>query len=259
MRGIAREVVRQTGSGLVAGLAGVSRQRKHWLAARWCLSEVDMCLPNSIAELESLVHVYRCESLRGKSRVIYNGVAPEWYGVEDFGESQDKCGVLCVGRIEAAKGQLQLITAFKQSSLPSLTLVGSFHDQKYVDECRRLAGADKRIKLIPHVKQAELKGLYDKSKVHVLLSERESPGLVSLEAFARQCNLVVTDHGPVNEYFCENTSIVDREDIGAIVIALEKQHESTFQSSDWYKHASTTFNWQSIAKETLKCYQSVVK
>jgi glycosyltransferase involved in cell wall biosynthesis len=237
--------------------------RKRWMLARNSLSQVDLILPNSIAELEGIVSLYGIPDIRAKSEVVYNGVDLDWYekNISHLKPVDQRGGVVCVGRIESAKGQLELIRAFRSTKLPRLTIVGRCNGMGYYNLCLKEADFDKRITFLNEVDQSQLKEIYSNHRVHCLLSVRESPGLVSLEAYARGCALVVTPHCPVQEYFGNNVKVVNRQYTDQVACALTESHENYFKILNQrdYDCKRQKFNWESIGKCTLKCYEQVIQ
>jgi glycosyltransferase involved in cell wall biosynthesis len=233
-----------------------------WRLARWCLNEVDQVLPNSIAELEGIIHTFKLTRLRAKSTIVYNGVDSEWF-VEHVSKLVPECerrGVVCVGRIEPAKGQLELIAGFLKTDIPNLTFVGYVHDTEYYRRCVSLASATDRVRFIPPLDHDELVNVYDAHRVHCLLSARESPGLVSIEAFARGCSLVVSEHCPFNEYFADIAVIAARDSVDSVANALQRQYVSpvfpTYEHQ--YQYSKERFVWSNIAAQTLKSYHELL-
>jgi glycosyltransferase involved in cell wall biosynthesis len=264
-RDLVRALIRQPRTPLaLTPLNLISRfktAKDRWLLTRWCLESVDLLLPNSIAELEGLVNAFKAIHIRKKSIIVFNGVDDSWF-LNDFEKlttHENRTGVICVGRIDPSKGQYELIKSFLQTDLPRLTIVGYPYNSKYYRECVSLGGAD-RVRFIEEVEHSEIIELYDQHRVHCLLSVRESPGLVSLEAFARGCSLVVTENCPLNEYFTDIALVANRNSIDSIAKALSRQHSINFAKNFKfeYKHFSENFLWSSISKKTYNAYQKLL-
>ena len=89
----------------------------------------------------------------------------------------------------------------------------------------------------------------------MLLSLRESPGLVSLEALSQQCPIVVSDERfcPVNTYFHEQVEIVNpfnKEEIASAVLrSIKKEHRPVDLS---------LFSWNHVAEQTFAAYREIL-
>lgn len=162
--------------------------------------------PNSEAEVAHLTH--RFPAVRTDHFcVVRNGVDREELSPLFDPHRERIRQVVCAGGIGARKNQLNLIRAAQAFSCP-LKIVGQvspgFSD--YERQVRQEAPA-----------HAEFTGLWPRARllaelahswVHCQPSFIETPGLVSLEAAALGCNVVVSDTPPVREYFGERAIYV---------------------------------------------------
>jgi glycosyltransferase involved in cell wall biosynthesis len=233
---------------------------------REAVSEADLLLPNSEAELRHLARWVGNDraALAHKSRVVYNAVDTDLFEpVEDAASTvADEFGVsdfvLQVGAMFPNKNQLSLLRATEALDVP-LVLVGR-GSSPYGDRVREAAGDRSDVVLVDEQPHESLPVLYSAARVHTLPSFRESPGLVSLEAALCGCELVVSNesHCPVQEYFDGHAHRCDPYATSSIRQAV-KSAISTRQNSDEFRaDLRSRCTWEQTADDTLDGYRSVV-
>lgn len=114
------------------------------------------------------------------------------YGVENF--------ILCVGRFETRKNQLMLLKALEDSDIPVVLVGGGVSYQPDYDQAVRQFRRQGPTLVLDRLSDEMLANAYKAARVHVLPSWYELPGLVSLEAAARGCNVVSTPYGTSRDY-----------------------------------------------------------
>lgn len=165
--------------------------------------------------------------------------------------SQDKSGVLCIARFENLKNQLALIEA-SQNQDWELNLIGeaSPGQEDYRQKCLDMAGAE--VHFHNRKSLAECLEFYRRSKVHVLPSFYESTGLVSLEALASGCQIVVSDLPIQRELFGERAFYCDPTDPSSIQKAIASALAANTDHSEWVR---ANFSWQKAAQALERIYQ----
>lgn len=231
---------------------------------RSILKSVDWILPNSVAELEILAADFNMPELRGKSSIVVNAIdstedtkeVPPTYQKELDRLPDDY--VLCVGRIEAAKGQAKIIRAVMDEKEIPLVFIGRGVEKPYGQWCRKLADKRGNVFFVPQVNHDYLGAFYRKAKVHALPSLRESPGLVSLEAALYDTNIVTSFQAPTWEYFGMDAFICNPEDLSSIHdVILEAYHSEIHKNLK--KRIITDFNWMKTAEQTVMAYKKILK
>ena len=106
-----------------------------------------------------------------------------------------------------------------------------FHERKSLNECLEF---------------------YGRSKVHVLASFYESTGLVSLEALASGCQIVVSDLPIQRELFGERAFYCNPSDPSSIQSAIAAALQASTNHSEW---ARKQFSWQKAALALERVYQ----
>lgn len=224
-------------------------QRKSIIKA---LETANLILPNSQSELDRLKERYTDNV---KSIIVTNGINPEKFPF-DPAIKKDNNLVICVGRIENRKNQLNLIKALNNTPY-KLVLIGapSANQTKYHQEC--LAAAGPNVTFLDRVPHNELVRYYQLAKVHVLASWFETTGLSSLEAAIMGCNLVITEKGDTREYFGDSAFYCEPEDPDSMRLAVEKASEASLNQSLLEK-VLASHTWRKAAEQTLEAYQNIV-
>jgi glycosyltransferase involved in cell wall biosynthesis len=109
--------------------------------------------------------------------------------------------VLCVGRIEARKGQILVARVLERLGVPGV-FVGAANSrhETYVAEFRKLIEGSRHLRWLRDISHGEILSLYPEASVHVLASRYEVAPLVDLEAAVAGCRVVTTTHGHTSEY-----------------------------------------------------------
>lgn len=169
-------------------------------------------------------------------------------------KSNQRRGVLSIARFEPLKNQLQLIKAIESLEVP-LTLVGEVNaaHQNYWEACKKAAGP--MVEFLGRATYKQCAEHYASAKVHVLTSHYESTGLVSLEALASGCQIVVNDHPIQRELFGEHAHYCRPNDAASIRKAITSALEDHRDHSTWAKEQ---FSWQKSAEKLDLLYRDIV-
>jgi glycosyltransferase involved in cell wall biosynthesis len=212
-----------------------------------------MLLPNSASEYRRLLRHYKREA---PFEVIPNAIDPGLFRASDARVARADDLVLCVGRIEGRKNQLNLIRALNGTPY-RLYIIGSAsaNQAAYYKACKEEAGPN--VQFINGITQKELTGYYSTAKVHVLPSWFETTGLSSLEAAAMGCTLVITDKGDTREYFEDFAVYCDPASVTSIRAAVEKAAAAKWDDSLQRKIFSE-YTWEQTARRTAMAYSKVL-
>jgi glycosyltransferase involved in cell wall biosynthesis len=226
----------------------------HRNSIQFILNKSSMILPNSESEGKRLFKDY---GTKVPYKVIPNGIDLSEYPTE-INEGK-KSGIICVGRIEQRKNQLNLIRAVQQTKF-HLTIIGdaSPNQKNYYLECRNAANeTPEQIDFLPFSDTQTLITHYQKAKVHALPSWFETTGLVNLEAAFCGCNIVITNKGDTSDYFEDKAFYCEPNDINSIASAITEAYESPFKESIRQLIVGN-YNWQNAAEKTLEAYKEVL-
>ncbi len=218
----------------------------------------DLLLPNSQSEADQLAGYFNIP--RNKIIPVPNGVdlsfsqaSPEnfiqKYGFKDF--------VLCVGRIEPRKNQLNMVRALKGLKVP-VVFVGQPvpHYQSYFEQCEKEADANIHfLGALPH-ESGLLASAYAACHTFVLASWLETPGLAALEAGLAGANVVITSEGATKEYFGSFALYAAPDKLSDIRNKVESSL-GVPKSKLLQQHIQNNYPWIKVAEQTLRAYQSL--
>ncbi len=221
---------------------------------RRIIREASMLLPNSRSEYDRLKKDFQVEK---DYTIIPNGINPSLFIHQTEQQPRDPHLVICVGRIESRKNQINLIRALNNTKY-QLLLIGSpsANQAQYDEECRRLAAGN--ISFIHKLPQEDLIAYYSKAKVHALPSWFETTGLSSLEAAAMGCNIVITEKGDTREYFENYGFYCDPNSPASIFAAVENAASSLF-NEQLREIIYSKNTWSRAAELTREVYHSVLE
>lgn len=222
----------------------------HGPSIQYILKNARMLLPNSENEYRRLERDYH---LSQKYMVIPNGFNPTIFKNK---ENLERNIILCVGRIEGRKNQLNVIKALKNTQYQVIFIGAPAPNQKkYVQACKN--EATENIQFIDHIEQSQLINYYQRAKVHVLASWFETTGLSNLEAAAMGCNIVVANRGDVKDYFGENVYYCEPDDIDSIKENIVKAYNAP-TNDVFQKVIFDKFTWEKAGTKTLEAYQKIL-
>lgn len=224
--------------------------------AKRILKLADIILPNSYTEAVTLREIFNVN----KFSVVHNAADKrfskakpdefiEKYGIENF--------ILTVGRIEPRKNQLSLLKAVKNLDI-SVVLIGEVADLAFFKACKKYF--TKKVIYIPTIPHDSslLASAYAASKVFVLPSWYETPGLAALEAAMAGTNIVITNRGSTQEYFKNYALYVNPSDINDIRQKIEEAYFSK-RNEKLKNFVIKNYTWERAAKETFLAYKKVLE
>lgn len=222
----------------------------------------ELILPNSQEEGNLCCEFAKCTEGKKKIRVVHNGVDVSNVNImnEKAFFSKYKLPrnyVLQVGRMEYLKNPLNLLAALKEDKDIAIVFLGNMScSPLYVEKLQQLAKERGNVYFVSNVPHDEVYSFYKYASVHVLLSMRESPGLVSLEALSQGCPIVVADRRflPIDTYFREQFESVNPFDLKAIREAVLKSIKK-----EHYMVDLSNFSWSEVARQTYEAYCEVLK
>lgn len=222
---------------------------KKWVEKQYLRKEVlkyaDIIVPNAEIEWKLLKNDF---CLNKPYRIIYNGV-DECFRYHNEGP---KNGIISVGRIHSRKNQLMIIKALKGIGVP-VTFIGDSNDANYYKQCVLAANSTNNIRLHRAVEKKELSKIYKQSKVHILASWYDTPGLVNLEAGLAGCNIVSTNRGTAREYLKDYAYYCNPDNINQIRAKVLEAYKKPLKS-ELINHIHSNYTWNKVGDELLKIY-----
>lgn len=222
----------------------------------------DILLPNSQEEARYLDDIMGAKNKKkmvipNATDLRYKGASPvsavNKYGVKDY--------VLCVGKIEPRKNQLQLVKALEGTDIP-LIILGSYipNEKWYYDEVLKVIDKNsnmQHIEFLPYDSEL-LASLFAGAKVHALLGQNETPGIVNLEAGIAGANLVVGDCVPVREYLNDYALYADYKSVEDVKKKVTEAY-SADRNPEISKYIEDNYTWEVVARKTLEAYEYVME
>jgi glycosyltransferase involved in cell wall biosynthesis len=224
----------------------------HHRSMKKVIRKAALLLPNSAHEYMRLSKVF---GISKPFRVIPNAIDQDIFiGSQDHQKEQHT--ILCVGRVEGLKNQINLIRALNDTAY-HLYLIGaaSANHSKYYEQCRRVAAPN--IFFVDAIPQQELVDYYRRARVHVLPSWFETTGLSSLEAAAMGCNIVVSDRGDVRDYFGDLAFYCDPRSPDSIRKAIDQAATAPLRQALTDK-VRKEFTWELAAEKTAAAYRYIL-
>lgn len=223
--------------------------------------KANLLLPNTTEEAKLIREAFSISE--GRIAVIPNGVETrfknatpdlfmEKYGSKDF--------VLFAGQAGAErKNVIDLLEIADKIEAP-VVIIGSFYDNEYGAKCLQIASRSDNVTLIETLDHASdlLASAYAASKVFVLPSQFETPGIAAMEAALAGSEIVITGKGGTKEYFGEHAEYIDPNSSASLLLgiqnALAKNH-----SKDLKEHILQKYSWDKVAKMTVENYQKLIR
>jgi glycosyltransferase involved in cell wall biosynthesis len=226
----------------------------HDRSIKYVAAHARMLLPNSRSEYNRFVNKYKVAT---PYHVVPNGIADAMVNRKYPESEKYKGSIICMGRIESRKNQLNLIRALNNTQY-SLYIHGkpSPNNMAYYEQCK--AEAAPNVHIEAHLDEQALYTAYNNAKVHVLPSYFETTGLSSLEAAVMGCNIVVTDKGDTRDYFADDAWYCEPGSPGSIKSAIDAAYNAPYDQA-FKVRILRDYTWKRAAEETLKAYEDVLK
>lgn len=229
----------------------------------------DLILPNSTNEALQLKEVFWVNG--AKIKVLYNWVDMNYFNWVDkdlFKKTYNLDNyILCVSHIEPRKNHLNLIKWFlqfkKNNSLDlKLVLLWDFRWNyfKYHDEVKTLINNNNdSILHLNNLKNTDelFKSAYLWTKVHLLLSSLETPGLSNIESAYAWCKLVLWYCNPVKEYFKDYATYLNPNNLDEIENTISYLIDNNYNSDKQIKFIENNYTWEAISSELLNYYNNL--
>lgn len=225
---------------------------------REIINNVHVFLPNSHSEMRRVEKDFNLKNLPYVS--VPNAVDVVKFDYDkvsvDSKNLQYKDCILCVSRIEGRKNQLNIVRALKDLPV-KMVFIGKPgpNFQKYFKKCQE--ESNNNVTFLGQINHEELPQFYKLSKVHILASWMETPGLSSLEAAAMKSNIVVTKKGDTEDYFKDYAYYCEPDDVNSIRDAIMKAYNNEFDSS-FLTLIKEEFTWEKTAIATIEGYEKAL-
>ena len=227
---------------------------------RKTLEMADVVLVQTELEAKDLQNTYNVKIDWEK---IENGVSEQFLRANEFENNlgiQDY--ILCVGRIEARKNQLNVIAAVEQYIKAydldlNLVFVGrkNKNHASYLKKFEKKVADNNWIVYVEHPPHEQMPSLYHYAKVCISASWFETSGLTSMEALFCGAN-VVASGGRAKEFVGSWASYCDPGDVPSIAEAIKTEYEK--QRPNLPEDMRRKYTWRYATNQIHKIYQRIL-
>lgn len=174
--------------------------------------------------------------------------------------------ILYTGTIQPRKNVLRLLQAYQLlpqelRRLHQLVVVGkSGWDEPALQALQKMS-ATGEVKWLGYVTHAQLRCLYQASRVFVLPSLYEGFGLPILEAFASKTPVITAHNSALKEISADAAVLIDPYDVSSLCKAMERVLTNAQLREELVTRGemrAQQFSWKTCVAETLKVYQRVL-
>ncbi|MFH1680919.1 MAG: glycosyltransferase [Candidatus Eisenbacteria bacterium] len=284
-------IPRLVGIRTVVTVHGLDWKREKWGAfARSCLRTAEAAsarFPSRTITVSRTLKKYYEEKYGRPVTHIPNGievhqVPPPYEIVTEFG-LRPRGFLLFVGRIVPEKGCHYLVEAFRRIKTDKELVIagGSSFSDRYLEDLKKLAAGDERIRFLDYVYGRALEELYSHNYFYVLPSDVEGLAITLLEALSFGSCVLVSDIEENLEVLSDKEGAPDmwedpaktdgppvgywfrRGDVDDLVRALEslladpgRVERARAKAREWIRHR---YDWEVISARTASLYRDVVK
>lgn len=229
---------------------------------REVLEMSEICLVQTVKEAEDLKRTFDVDI---KWKKVMNGVGDPFIHQKDLKNTLEfENYILCVGRIEPRKNQLNIIKAVEKLRKEEgkdfrLVFIGSISNMKHFEYNSLFNSLVKEHDWITHVRfgvnYQNIPSFYKYAKVGVSASWFETTGLTSLEALYCGTNAVAAGMR-AREYLGSYASYCEPDDVDSIKEAIKKEYYA--KRPKLSESVKEEYTWENAAKQTLEVYKEVL-
>ena len=209
------------------------------------------------------------ESFEDKCIILPNGLDTFWFSNEPSNlqkQRSESIKLLYVGDFTPNKNVESIINSAKklltEGFSVSLTLVGGGGKGSERTLKKVSATSDLRINFLGRINSREkLKQIYQEHDIFIMLSFRETFGMVYIEAMSQGVPIIYTKGQGVDGYFSEEKKpglAVNPNDTDDIVEAITKVWNSIDEYSASALDVSEQFHWDLIVNKLFKIYKTSI-
>lgn len=234
--------------------------RSDFSVQRDLCKKADLLLPNTADESMMIREAFSIT----EERIIVtpNGVESHFehanpglflkeYGCKDF--------VLFAGQAGAERKNVIKLLEISDKMIVPVVIIGSFYDDSYGKKCLNMASELDNVILIETLDHDSelLASAYAASKVFVLPSQFETPGIAAMEAALTGSQVVITKNGGTKEYFGDHVNYIDPNSANSLLQGIQNALAQE-QSDDLKVHILQNYTWNKVAKMTAENYQTLI-
>lgn len=143
--------------------------------------------------------------------------------------------VLCAGRIESRKNQLQVARLARLFPGARFVFIGtpSPSEQRYFAGFSQAIDGLKNVEYFPSMPIDELRAMFRRARIFISLSWFEVVSLTEMDAYANGCRLLVGKHSYAQEFVTGRAYFVDPGDFAAARAELARMLDAPRESADF--------------------------
>lgn len=256
-----RRARREGLSAFLSAEGPLSREKRDYSRAAFqeVIDEIDLFLPNSEAEMQSLRRSFVLER-PPRHAVVHNAIDLATVDQRsDYWERRLKLDrfILCSAGLDPRKNQYNLVRALQGVDIP-IVLAGQVRDEVYaqaVSAAARAHGVE--VRFLGHLDAPDLHSVYARAAVHALPSYHETPGISNLEAIAHGCPNVSTKIGGLEEYVGEHSLYCNPYSVEHIRRQVLRALELP-RNEDGAAYVRERYTWENAARETREAYEQAL-
>ena len=227
-------------------------------------SKIVLISPSYRTILELLLPDKVFSKIVNKFVVIPNGIDSFWFNnIPQKSIIRKKKNFIYVGDIRSNKNIDILIKSFIKISYSSevgkLKLVGFRNETKYEQTIKEKFSSFPNIEFYGRKTKEELKNLYRDSDIFIMISKKETFGLVYIEALSQGLPIIYSKGQGVDGYF-DKTKVGENVNNKSIVDISRAMMEIVLNYFEYQKNTiaeSMNFNWNLVGLEYLKLYKKI--
>lgn len=252
-------------------------EKKYWVRMNCLLSKIKVhTLIGMNRVLMSNASIVLTESLQEKRYLeVYYGIEGSIIHTIPNGVDLNECEVdenlflnkyqvikgfvLCVGRVDPNKNQLNLIKALNNTNI-QLVIVGGPDPQNvaYFEECKRIAATNVIFTGWIPADDLMLKTAYRCAKVVVLPSFRETFGNVILEGAINHANIAFSETLAISDWGLDKYAYTfDPNDVKMMRQVIKTAYDSPVNER-LFDFVQEHFTWDAVAREHINLYRRVL-
>ncbi|OIP98021.1 hypothetical protein COT69_02680 [candidate division WWE3 bacterium CG09_land_8_20_14_0_10_39_24] len=237
-------------------LMGIRNQQKKSLELS------DVILVQTELEAEDLKKDFKTKNFKWEK--VINGIDDKKFkSLSTYSRNGEDSIIICAGRVEPRKNQLNLIKAYRnmEKNKSVLVFVGSLnkHHPTYIQKFLREIKLSKGdIEYTGFISQDKLCALYSTAVAFISPSWFETTGLVYLEAAVCGVPSIVAAGNRAKEYLGENALYCDPGNVLSIQKTLSQALQVHTVKNGFADFVKKTYTWDNCAKKTKRIYEKIL-
>lgn len=208
------------------------------------------------------------EMVENKTVILPNGIDNYWHDnyniAKEYIKKRNEINFIQVSELDLNKNlyaSIDVIKCLNQNGISAkLTVIGTGREEERYKDYVKESNMEKNILFVGYIKEKEkLKELYRKNDIFIMLSKRETFGLVYIEAMSQGLPIIYTRGTGIDKYFNDgevgySLSIDKTNEIMQVIPKILKNYkEMSFRCVEQSKN----FKWHDIAEKYEKIYKEI--